>query len=182
MVAYVLPAAFVWGILGLLLWPLHIISWLLPLIALVYALWFGLLETLGLPFRSPGLTWQVPSGWIDRRPAIVQALTWGATLGPGLVTRNPYAGMWLLPFLLVLNHSLLMAIIVGIATGATHGAARVLGVLSTRRSMDVDMDTDYAHLKILGAQFRWQYMDGLALLLAAGALAAYTLSLLGAHL
>ena len=171
MAAYVLPSAVVWGILGIILWPLH--TWLIPLIALVYALWFGLFETLGLPFRPPGLAWQVPSRWINGRPAIVQALTWGSILGPGLVTRNPYAGMWLLPFLLVLNHSLPMAVVVGIGVGIAHGGARVLGVLSNRRHMD--MDTDYAHLRILGAQMRWQYIDGLVLLLAAGALAAYIL-------
>ena len=171
MAAYILPSAVVWGILGIILWPLH--TWLIPLIALVYALWFGLFETLGLPFRPPGLAWQVPSRWINGRPAIVQAWTWGSILGPGLVTRNPYAGMWLLPFLLVLNHSPPMAMVVGIAVGIAHGGARVLGVLSNRRHMD--MDTDYAHLRILGAQMRWQYIDGLVLLLAAGALAAYIL-------
>jgi hypothetical protein len=35
---------------------------------------------------------------------------------------------------------------------------------------------------ILAAQWRWKYLDGLALLLAAGALAAYMLSLLGNRL
>ena len=64
--------------------------------------------------------------------------------------------------------------------GAAHGGARALGVLSNRRQMDSDME--YAHLKILGAQLRWSYIDGLALMLAAGALAAYIISLLGAHL
>ena len=173
MAAYILPSAIVWGILGMVLWPLHNIPWLMPLIALAYALWFGLLETLGIPFRPPGLAWQVPSSWINGRPALVQALTWGSVLGPGLITRNPYAGMWLLPFLLAFNNSLLMAIGVGIAIGIAHGGARVLGVLNNRRQMDID--PDYTYLRILGAQMRWQYIDGLVLLLATGALAAYTL-------
>lgn len=59
-----------------------------------------------------------------------------------------------------------------------HGGGRVLGVLSNRRHMDVDVN--YAHLRILAAELHWLYIDGLALLLAAGALAAYILSLLGA--
>src|SRR3989441_3429666 len=118
MAAYVLPSAAVWGILGIILWPLH--TWLIPLIALVYALWFGIFETLGLPFRPPGLAWQVPSGWIDRRPAMVKTLTWGITLGPGLVTKNPYAGIWLLPLLVALNHSLFMTMTIGIAVGVAH--------------------------------------------------------------
>jgi len=111
---------------------------------------------------------------------LLQAFTWGTTLGPGLVTRNPYAGMWLLPLLLALNHGLLTAVVVGMAVGTVHGGARVLGVLSNRKQLDGDME--YIHLRILGAQLRWQYFDGLTLLLAAGALAAYVLSLLDAHL
>lgn len=39
------------------------------------------------------------------------------------------------------------------------------------------MGTNCSHLMILGAQVHWKYSDGLALLLAAGALAAYILSL-----
>lgn len=178
--AYVLPAALVWGVLGILFRLLNVIPWLIPLLALAYTLWFGLLETLGLPFRPLEIGWQVPSGWIDGRPSMVQALTWGTTLGPGLVTRNPYAGIWLLPLLIALNQSLLIAMLVGVAVGMAHGGARVLGVLSNRRSME--MDEEYAHLMILGSQFRWQYIDGLALLVAAGALAVYNLSLLGVHL
>lgn len=178
--SYVLPAAIVWGIIG------SIFSWLLnvplvlSLIALLYALWFGIREALGLPVREFGLAWQVPSGWVNRRPWAFQALTWGTTLGPGLVTRNPYAGIWLLPLLLPLNHSLLLAIVVGMAVGAVHGSARVFGVLRNRREMDAD--AEYDHLKILGAQLRWQHLDGLIVLLAAGALAAYVLSLVASHL
>jgi hypothetical protein len=105
----------------------------------------------------------------------VQTLIWGALLGPGLVTRNPYAGIWLLPLLLVLNQNLLTAVGAGIAIGIAHGGARALGVLHNRKCMQVAQ----AHLLILGEQWRWKYLDGLALLLAAGALAASMLSLLG---
>ena len=174
--AYVLPSAIVWGILGIVLWPLNNIPLLMPLVALVYALLFGLLETLGLPFRALGLAWQVPSGWINGRSAIMRALTWGSLLGPGFVTRNPYAGMWLLPLLVVFNHSLPVAAIAGMAVGGVHGGARALGVLSNGRHMVMEMDTEFAEFRILGAQMRWQYVDGLILLLAAGALAAYILS------
>jgi hypothetical protein len=159
--------------------PLAGVPFLLPLLALTYALWFGLRETLGLQRRLLGLLWQVPSSWIKGRPAVVQTLIWGTTLGPGLVTKNPYAGMWLLPLLVALNGNLLMTVAVGIAVGATHGGARALAVLRNRRCIAMDAS---AHLRILSAQTHWQYIDGLALLLAAGALGAYTLSLLGAHL
>lgn len=110
---------------------------------------------------------------------MIQTLTWGTALGPGLVTKNPYAGMWLLPFLVALNHSLLMTIVVSMVVGATHGGARALGVLRNQRCIVMD---ESAHIRILGAVSRWQYIDGLALLLGAGALAAYALFLLGTRL
>ena len=106
---------------------------------------------------------------------MAQTLMWGALLGPGLVTRNPYAGMWLVPLLIALNHNLLATLVMGLIVGVAHGGARALGVLSNRRHME----TNCSHLLILGAQMHWKCRDGLALLLAAGALAAYTLSLLG---
>ncbi len=87
--------------------------------------------------------------------------------------------MWPLPLLLALNSNLLSAFLAGIAVGIAHGGARVLGVLNNRKHMDAD--PVYVHLKILGAQLRWQYLDGLALLLAGGALVAYVVSLLGTH-
>jgi hypothetical protein len=86
--------------------------------------------------------------------------------------------MWLLPLLVALNHSPLIAMAVSTAVGVAHGGTRALGVLSNRSHMD----TDDAHLRILGAQLRWLYIDGLALLLLAGVLVAYTLSLLGVRL
>lgn len=104
-------------------------------------------------------------------------MIWGTTLGPGLLTRNPYAGIWLLPLLVALNHNMLTAVTIGIAIGVAHGGARALGVLNNIKHMN----TNCGDILILGAQLRWQFMDGLTLLLAAGALAAYVLSLLGIH-
>lgn len=52
----------------------------------------------------------------------------------GLITRNPYAGMWLLPFLLALSHPLLTTIFLGAAIGTIHGAARAGGTHSYWRS------------------------------------------------
>jgi hypothetical protein len=64
---------------------------------------------------------------------------------------------------------------IGMAVGIAHGGTRALEVLSKRRHME----TNDSPLLILGAQLRWKYLAGPAFLLAAGALAAYTLSLLG---
>ena len=112
---------------------------------------------------------------------MARAFIWGVTLGPGLVTKNPYAGMWLLPLLvalLALSHSLFATVVVGMAVGSAHAMARAIGVLRNRKCIAVDAS---AHVKILQSQERWQYLDGLALLLAAGALGSYTLFLLGLH-
>lgn len=163
--------------LSIVLWPLSNIPLLMSLIACAYAFRFGILETLRGPFRVPSLAWQVPAHWI-KGPPMVQTLIWGSLLGPGLVTRNPYAGMWLLLLLVTLNHNLPSALGLGIAIGAAHGTARALGVLSNRKRMD----THCAPILILGTQWRWQFVDGLTLLLAASALAAYVLSLLSIHL
>ncbi|HZU69431.1 MAG TPA: hypothetical protein VFA09_19295 [Ktedonobacteraceae bacterium] len=177
--AYAVPAAIAWGIFALVFRLLAAIPLLLPLLALAYALWFGLNELLEFSPIRLSLAWQVPSSWVKHRPAPVQALIWGTSLGPGLITRNPYAGIWLLPFLIVLGRDPVMTLITGLLVGAVHGGARAIGVLRNRSCMRDDID---AYLKIMGQQQRWQYLDGLALLLAAGALGAYAIFLLGGHL
>lgn len=139
-----------------------------------YAFVFGIFETFGIPFRVPGLTWQVPSRWVKGRSKVVKTLIWGIVLGPGLVTNNPYAGIWLLPFLVALNHSLLPAVVVSTAVGFAHGIGRAAGVLSNRRYMSMNC----GDLLIMGKQIRWQFMDGLVLLLAAGLLTSHVLSIL----
>jgi hypothetical protein len=177
--AYTVPAAIVWGLFAFIFRFLAAIPLLLPLLAFAYALWFGLNELLEFSHIRLSLAWQVPSSWVKHRPAPVQTLIWGTALGPGLITRNPYAGIWLLPFLIVLGRAPAMALIVGLIVGAIHGAARAIGVLRNRSCMRGNVD---AYLQIMARQQRWQYLDGLALLLAAGALAAYTIFLLGGHL
>jgi hypothetical protein len=164
--AYMLPAAVVWGALALLVWPLTHARGIMMAVAWLYALVFGVLEILALPFRPPGLSWQVPAQWLKGRSPRVQTLIWGTALGPGLVTRNPYAGMWVLPLLLTFNHDLLTAIGIGVLIGLAHGGARALGVL-------------YAHERLRGCevpytiltQWRWRVADGLLLLFVAGCLA-----------
>jgi hypothetical protein len=76
-----------------------------------------------------------------------------------------------------MGRGLFMAAVVGVIVGVIHGGARAMGVLSNSRHVEVNN----SHLMILGQRLRWRYMDGLALLLAAGALVAYLLTLLGPH-
>ncbi len=150
-----------------MLQPLGAVSLAISLIAGIYALVFGMCEALGLPFRPFGLAWQVPAHWLKGRSARMQALIWGACLGPGLLTRNPYAGMWLLPLLLPLIHGRFAAMSVGIAIGVAHGGGRAFGVLRNRKHLNGSC-TD----SIILTQWRWRLVDGLALLLVAGSLAS----------
>lgn len=141
------------------------------LLAWLYALGFGLFEVLGLPVRVPSLSWQVPATWVKGKSATTQTIIWGTLLGPGFVTRNPYAGIWLLPLLLGLNQNLLAAIGIGAAVGFTHGGARAFGIISNRTCVK-DLN---AHLSVLGRQWYWKYVDGLTLLMATGGLTALLL-------
>jgi len=80
-----------------------------------------LIQTLMLPISVPTVRWQVPSGWMNRRTSAAQVVIWGASLGPGLITRNPYASMWLLPLLLPLIGDWHLGVTVGIIAGGSHG-------------------------------------------------------------
>jgi hypothetical protein len=131
----------VWAALSLAMRPLSSVPGLVPVAAIAYALGYGIVETVGLPVWRPTLAWQVPAPWIAGRRAPVQALIWGATLGPGLVARNPYAGMWLLLLLVALYHNSLAALGVGVCIGVAHGLARALGVLNNRRHLEPVMDS-----------------------------------------
>jgi len=167
----VLPAAVVWSILAILVHPLTAVSQVMLLVAWMYALIFGVLEALALPFRPVSLAWQVPAAWLQGRSALAQTLIWGTGLGPGFVTRNPYAGMWLLPVLLTLNHNFLANIGLGVAIGIAHGGARAFGILLTRRNLDA------CGSSIL-TQWRWRVADGLVLLFGAGSFTTAVLSML----
>ncbi len=141
----------------------------------VICAWVWEAETFGFPLRTPGLRWQVPERWLQGRSEGMRTMIWGMTLGPGWVTINPYAGIWLLPLLAGMGENLLMAGVVSGVAGAIHGGARAIGVLSNSKRIAANC----SHLMILGQQFRWRRRDGFILLLVAGTLAAYLLTLLG---
>jgi hypothetical protein len=163
--AYIFPAALLWGLLGLVLEPLRNVPMVLTFGMGIYALCFGLTETFSLPLRVPEIAWQVPARWVYRKSMVLKALIWGALLGPGLVTKNPYASMWLLPFLMVFDHQGVSTLMMSIALGVTHAGARAIGVLHNRSYL---RDEACSHLLVLGARLRWRYLDGLVLLLLAG--------------
>jgi hypothetical protein len=120
-----------------------------------------------LPIRAPTLRWQVPSQWFGGRSPIAQMIIWGTSLGPGIVTRNPYAGMWLVPFMLASVGGAEVGAAVGAIAGASHGLARAAGVLRNSR-----LGGSRAHFEIMTSQVSLRVFDGMGLLFAAGLLSS----------
>jgi hypothetical protein len=165
-VTHALPAVVVWGVVGLGLGALRAADVGLVL-TFVYAVVFGVNEALELRWAAPTSQWQVPRGWAGpERSFRRRAVIWGATLGPGLMTRNPYAGMWCIASLLVACGSLRVGLAAGVAVGLCHGIARAGGVVDNalRRPTDI-------HLA-MARYFEWRVRDGISLLFLAGALVA----------
>lgn len=175
MLAYVLPATVIWALLGPVLQQLNAIIRLGAIMAVVYALGYGIVETVGLPAWRPTVVWQVPSQWIVGRPVPVQTMIWAMALGPGLVTLNPYAGIWLLPLVVALFHMPAAALGVGAGVGASHAVARALGVLSNQKHLQSRSNT----INYLKWQWRWLFGDGLTLLFGAGMLTVNALAQFG---
>ena len=163
--AHAIPAALVWAVIAAAAVPLP--DGIATILALVYALAHGLSETLGLPLRAPGIGWEVPAAWLKGRGRAGRILVWGATLGPGLVTRNPYAGMWFLPLLLATTAAdLFSAAAAGALVGLAHGTARAIGILANHRSEGCDLPW-----RMAVTQMRFRLADGLGLLFAAAVVA-----------
>jgi len=169
--AYALPAAAVWAVLGLALTVLPIGTAAL-LAAVLYGCVYGAAEFFGLSRpRAPGRTWQVPQGFMIGASSRRRTLVWGSILGPGFLTRNPYAGFGILP-LLVAGAGPLMGggtsrlasgLIVAAIVGTAHGGGRALALL---RDVSRPLDDPFA---LLLRSLRWRALDGLALLAIAGA-------------
>jgi hypothetical protein len=136
-------------------------------VAIAYAARYGLAEALRLRVAPPGLSWQVPSAWVRGRSPAVQLAVWGALLGPGIATRNLFAGMWLVPLALALVDGTGQGLLVGALAGFAHGAGRAWGILQNVRMAD-----GCATPAMVAAPYRWRLIDGLALLAAAGLLCA----------
>jgi hypothetical protein len=156
----------VWAALGAALGALS--GTVLPLIlAIGYAFAYGMAETMRFPVRTLTLTRQLPSTWIRHRPAAVQAVVWGLTLGPGLFTHNYYAGMWLVPMMVALSSDPRQGALVGALVGLTHGLARAFGILRLMPKLE-EWERP---VPIVLARMRWRTVDGIALMLTAGMLA-----------
>jgi hypothetical protein len=160
--AYVVPAAIVWAILGLILNILPLGATALILIA-VYAAFYGLLEASGSGWPAPpGRKWQVPSAWIRSVPARRRTLIWGSVLGPGFATRNPYAGFGLLPLVVAAVGNIRVGVALAASIGIAHGAGRAFALTRAVRS-----DTADDLLSVRKLTY-WRIFDGNALLMIGG--------------
>ena len=162
--AYAAPAVAVWALAGLLANLAPIQPAALGL-TVAYGIYYGLIETSGRPgLPAPGRTWQVPSQWVDNTPRWQRILIWGALLGPGFATRNPYAGFGLLLLIVCSAGSLRLGVALAVTLGLLHSLARAAALL---RDVHQPPGTDY--LDLLARSMRWRALDGLALLTIAGA-------------
>lgn len=122
---------------------------------------YGAVQLLGLGWPIPTLPFGTPSAWLRGRSGTGQTLVWGATLGPGFLTRNPYACMWLAMIALSGSSTTVAALITGAVAGVTHGTARAVGILlNIRRRL-----TPY---EVMSQRLTWKFVDGIALFAAAG--------------
>ena len=191
--AYAVPAAVTWAGLGLVLGALALAA---PAVAagalaaaVVYGFGYGVIELSGRAGpRAPGSNWQVPQHMLVGAGPRRRMLVWGLYLGPGFLTRNPYAGFGMTVVLVGCAARPLAGLLVAAGAGATHGSGRALALLRDARLRDArlrdarlrDARLRDARLRdapvraaepfeLLLTSVRWRTLDGLALLVVAGA-------------
>jgi hypothetical protein len=157
--AYTVPAVLVWMLIGAVLTSLPLAVFGLAG-AIGYGCYYGLIELTGargLP--APGRRWQVPQTMLINVSPRRRVLVWGAILGPGLVTRNPYAGFGVLPLALAAMRldgpgltglgltglgltglglstaGIPAGLALGAAIGVAHGGARAIALLRDVREL-----------------------------------------------
>src|SRR5262249_34846012 len=167
--AYAVPAVAVWTAIGACLGALPLARVALPLTA-AYAAGYGLIEAagkLGLP--APGTTWQVPQTMVKGVSRWRRILGWGSGLGPGFATRNPHAGLGLLPLAVAAAGSVRAAALTAAAIGLAHGTGRALALLrDARPGASAGADP----MRLVLTSMYWRTFDGYALLVIAGAAVA----------
>lgn len=164
--AYALSAVVTWAALGAVLGALPLAR---PALALVtaYAAWYGLTEAAGRRWLPvPGTRWQVPQTMVVGTSARRRLLVWSTILGPGFLTRNPYAGFGLLPAAVAAAGGVPAAAALAAAIGLAHGTGRALALLRDARP-----GAAADPMRLVLVSMYWRTADGLALLVIAGAAA-----------
>jgi hypothetical protein len=166
--AYTIPAIAGWMAAGLLL---NVYDLRRPalLLIVIYCLCYGLTEATGVHGpRPPGSSWQVPQTFVVGTSRRRRILVWGAILGPGFFTRNPYAGFGLLPLGVAALDSVPAGVLAAAAIGFAHGTGRALGLLRDAR----DAPDPSGYLRSVLRSMYWRKFDGGALL-ALGVMAVF---------
>jgi len=177
--AYAIPAVVSWGLLGLGLGALGLITPVLRGTALAaaaaYGCYYGLVELSGRRgMAPPGRAWQVPQAMLIKVRPRQRVVVWGALLGPGFATRNPFAGFGMLPLAVTAMPGVGAAVVVGAGIGLAHGTARASALLRDARDLSAaPAEPEPAagqpptHLEMLLKAMYWRRLDGAALLTVA---------------
>jgi len=164
--AYAVPAAAVWAGLGLVLGALPVATGALVLAA-GYGLGYGVIEASGRARpRAPGSSWQVPQHMLVGAGTGRRVLIWGLALGPGFLTRNPYAGFGMTVILVGCSGHPMAGLVVAAGAGVAHGTGRALALLRDARAQAAEP------FDLLLTSVRWRMLDGFALLMVGGAAVA----------
>ncbi len=159
-----MPAIAAWAVLGALLGALPLTRPALVLTT-AYAVCYGVTEVAGRQrLRAPGTSWQVSQTMVINSPRWRRILVWGSVLGPGFATRNPYAGFWLLPLIVASAGGVRAAVSLAVVIGFAHGAGRALALLR-----DAGPSAGRDPMRMVLGSMRWRLVDGLILLVIAGA-------------
>jgi hypothetical protein len=138
--AYAVPAVAVWALAGALLALVPVAAGLV--LAVGYGGYYGVTEVTGIPgLAAPGRRWQVPQTMMIDASPWRRVAVWGAILGPGFLTRNPYAGFGLLPAVVVVAGmaGTRAAVALGALVGLAHGGARAIALLCDLGALRVEV-------------------------------------------
>lgn len=174
-----LPAVAVWTVLGAGLLALTTVLSLAGMalagfalvLAAIYGCCYGVAEVAGLGrLAVPGRRWQVPQSMLIDASPWRRVLVWGAVLGPGFATRNPYAGFGLLPIAVAAMAASQPAagVVLAAVIGLTHGGARATALLRDIASGQQAAAPDASgQLELLLRTVYWRRLDGVMLLAVA---------------
>jgi hypothetical protein len=160
------PGALVWLGVGVALGTSNALRHTLALGGAGYGVGYGAATILGIRLKAPGSRWQIPAQWLRGRAKWQVWSIWGAILGPGAATRNPYLSFWLLLPLAVVTEKYEVAAF----AGAAHGLGRALGIVR-----NVTHRCPVQNPATWGALRTWIVVDAAILLFAAGLLSAWIL-------
>ena len=166
--AYALPAVLAWAALGICLGALPLARPRCVAAALCRRLRPDRGRPAGAGPRRRGTRWQVPQAMVTSASRRRRLLVWGSILGPGFLTRNPYAGFFLLPILVAAAGPVRSAALLAAAIGLAHGTGRALALLRDARPGAAAADP----MRLVLTSMHWRRLDGITLLVIAAAAAA----------